>query len=80
MRNQNDAFLMKLTFQMIAKRNALRDVQTNVCWSIGYGCDVDFWFDPWVSAIGPLINHVVTPDEILAVGTCVDDMAMKDGE
>ncbi|KAK8669836.1 hypothetical protein V6N13_104605 [Hibiscus sabdariffa] len=57
-----------------------RDVRVNIGWSIGCRSDVDFWFDPWVPDVGPLIEHVVTHVDSILPGVCMVDMALEDGE
>ncbi|KAK8705506.1 hypothetical protein V6N13_049107 [Hibiscus sabdariffa] len=55
-------------------------VRSNICWSIGSVHDVDVWFNPWISDLGPLVDHILMPSEIIIPRICVANMASDNGE
>ncbi|KAK8672438.1 hypothetical protein V6N13_110808 [Hibiscus sabdariffa] len=85
LKSQNDVILMKIAFHLITRRNSLW-VKFMCCKykcfdpSIGHDRDIDFWFDPWISDVGPLVDYVMVPEEIIVPGTCVADMASSNRE
>ncbi|KAK8630332.1 hypothetical protein V6N13_079130 [Hibiscus sabdariffa] len=55
-------------------------VRLNVVWNIGDGQQVDFWNDPWLESLGPLVVYLRNPGAVgsCTVATMVDELGNWD--